>query len=78
MQIFSNRILFTLVIYLLLITFLLIIQPSCLFYDTGELKPFGSGEGKTLFSFSFVALLSPFIIYYTFAMIDLMTYRSKK
>lgn len=55
---------YSILIYLLSLTFFYILQPDMSFKD-GETKQFGIGKDKTLFPFPILSLIISIIIYLT-------------
>jgi len=72
MNFVNQRTIYSGLFYLLIVTFLFVSKPSLVFDQDGEIKPFGIGTQKTLFSFGVLVIVIALLSFYVFAMIDLV------
>lgn len=69
----SSPIYNTILFYILLVTLILVLKPSFMYCDkTKRFKPFGCGDGQTLFCFPIVCLSSIVIFYLIFLMVEIV------
>lgn len=73
----TNRILFTLLIYLVFLAIVISFKPKFMFDDNDQLRSFGVDDKSTLFSFGFLSILLPFILYYFFALFDVLFHKKQ-
>lgn len=68
-----KRIIYSILFYVLLMILVVLAKPSFLFTNNShELKPFGIGDQKTMFSFGVVAVIMAIVSFYLFAIIDMI------
>lgn len=69
----SNPVYNTIIFYILLICIVLLTKPSIMYcHKTNKFKPFGCGEGQTVFSFPAVSIASGIILYIFFLGIEVV------
>lgn len=70
----STRVVYAVLFYVLLSILIILIKPSFIFNEEGNLKHFGTGQddNKTIFSFGVFVLLLAIMSFYIFCMIDLI------
>lgn len=72
MSYLNSRIIYSILFYVLLMILIVITKPNIMFEDDGNIKSFGIGDDKTMFSFGLFAILLAIISFYIFCMIDLI------
>lgn len=68
----SSRIIYSVLFYVLSVLLILVSKPAAIFNTDGELRPFGVGDGKTIFAFGVVVVALAIISFYVFCVIDLV------
>lgn len=68
----SSRVVYSILFYILLLILIVLIRPSIMFNQNGNIKPFGIGEEKTLFSFGVFTVILAILSFYVFCLIDLV------
>lgn len=68
----NTRIIYAILFYVLLIVLIITSKPSVMFDEYGNIKPFGIGEEKTMFSMGVFTVVLALLSFYIFAMIDLI------
>lgn len=68
----NTRIIYSVLFYVLLIVLIIIAKPSMMFDDHGNLKMFGIGEEKTMFSLGVLTVVLAILSFYVFCLIDLV------
>lgn len=68
----NSRIIYSVIFYVLLMILISIARPSVMFEKNGQLKSFGVGYDKTMFSFGVFAVVLAIISFYIFCIIDLV------
>lgn len=70
---FTSRISYSVVVYVMSMILLFISKPDLAFESNGELRTFGVSEKKdTIYSVGVLAVTMAIVIYYLFCMIDLL------
>lgn len=64
MDILSNRVIYTFIIFFSMVMFFILYKPEFMFDKEGNVKPFGSSGSKTLFSFGYLCIIIPIIAFY--------------
>lgn len=72
MKFLSQRVVYSTLFYILVIIMIILSKPSMLFDSDGEVKQFGIGEGKTIFSLGVVVVAFSIVSFYIFAIIDII------
>ena len=72
MKFLNARVIYSLLFYLLVIVLLFVSKPSSLFDANGDIKGYGIGEGKTVFSFGVFAIVLAILSFYIFALLDIL------
>ncbi len=68
----SPRVIYSSLFYVLTIMLLIVSKPSFMFDDQVELKRFGVGEKKTIFSLGVFVIVLSILSFYIFCLIDLI------
>lgn len=68
----NTRLLYSIVFFILLITLIHISKPSIIFDKNGEIRPFGIGKQKTMFSFGVFTVVLAILSFYFFCVIDII------
>ena len=68
----NSRVIYSIVFFILLIILLYMSKSSIMFEQNGELKVFGLGPDKTLFSFGIITTIIAILSFYLFCVIDLI------
>jgi len=68
----NTRLLYSIVFFVLLITLVQTSKPSIIFGPDGNLRPFGVGEKKTMFSFGVFTVVLAILSFYFFCVIDVV------
>ena len=68
----NTRIVYSILFYILLIVLIVLTKPSIIFEPNDNLKPFGIGEDKTMFSFGVFTVVLAILSFYVFCLIDLV------
>jgi len=67
-----QRLLYSLVIYLLLIVIIVVSKPKELFFKSGMPIPFGVGQNKTIFSLGVITVALAILSFYLVTIIDMI------
>lgn len=68
----NPRVVYSIVFYGLLMILIVVARPKTIFELDGQLRPFGVGEDKTLFSMGVFAVVVAVLSFYTFCVIDII------
>lgn len=68
----NSRVVYSVLFYLLLMTLIFVSKPSIMFDERGDIKHFGIGDTKTMFSFGVLTVVIAVLSFYTFCIIDLV------
>ena len=68
----NTRIVYSILFYILLMILILLAKPSVMFDSDNNIKIFGTGNDKTMFSFGVFSVIVAIISFYIFSMIDLI------
>lgn len=69
-MIFSSRILYAILFYILLLTIIYLNKPSMVFNENGSFKSFGLNNDDTLYSIGTLSVILSIVSFYIFALID--------
>lgn len=69
-MLFSSRLIYTVIFYLLLMVIIFMQKPRIIFNEDNSLKNFGFGENQTLYSMGTFSIVIAIISFYIFALID--------
>lgn len=69
-MIFSPRILYAILFYILLLTIIYLKKPSMVFNHDGSFKSFGLSNDDTLYSIGTLSVVLSIVSFYIFALID--------
>lgn len=72
MKLLSQRVLYSILFYVLIICLIIVAKPSFVFDEQGMIKGFGIGDTKTLFSLGVFVVALSIISFYLFAVIDIV------
>mgnify|MGYP003452596851 CR=1 FL=1 len=72
MKFINTRVLYSVLFYILLIVLIIIAKPSVMFELDGNIKTFGIGEDKTMFSLGVFTVVLAILSFYVFCLIDLV------
>lgn len=68
----TSRVIYSVLFYTLLISIIFITKPTTAFDTHGLIKPFGIGQGKTVFSFGTIVTTLAIVVFYVFCLIDIL------
>lgn len=68
----NTRVIYSVLFYVLLIVLMIVSKPSVMFEENGNIKPFGIGDEKTMFSLGVFTVVLAIISFYLFCLIDLV------
>lgn len=68
----NHRTIYSILFYVLIIVLFIISKPPFVFTNDGQIKTFGIGQHKSIFSLGVWSVVLAFISYYVFAIIDLL------
>ncbi len=68
----SSRIVYAVLFYILLIVLIIVSKPSLMFDDYGNIKQFGIGDEKTMFSLGVFSVILAVISFYIFCLVDMI------
>jgi hypothetical protein len=68
----NTRLLYSIVFFILLITLIHISKPRIIFSKEGDIRPFGIGDNKTMFSFGVFTVVLAILSFYFFCVIDII------
>jgi hypothetical protein len=71
-QLINHRSVYSVLFYVLLIALIIVIKPSWLFYEDGQVRDFGLGTKQTVFSLGVIVVALAIVAYYIFAVIDIL------
>lgn len=77
MGLLSQRVIYSLLFYILLLVLIAVSKPKMVFDDEGNIRPFGVGDEKTIFSFGVIVITLSVLSFYVFCIIDVI-FASKK
>lgn len=69
---YPARVIYGVLFFSAIIAVLLVMKPRAMFEEDGRPKPFGTGEGKTLFSFGAITCLLAVTCFFVFGIIDMV------
>jgi hypothetical protein len=69
---FPSRVIYSILFFTLLIILLYQVKFSVMFESNGDLKNFGLGSDKTLFSFGIFTVILAILSFYLFCIIDMI------
>jgi hypothetical protein len=72
MKYLSSRVIYSVLFYVLLIILIILAKPSIMFNSNGDIKLFGVGEEKTMFSLGVASIVLALVSFYIFCLIDLI------
>jgi|APGre2960657468_1045069.scaffolds.fasta_scaffold403940_1 hypothetical protein len=72
LKIINQRTIYTTMFFVLVVTLLIVWKPSFMFDNVGNVKPFGIGEEKTIFSLGCLVVTMAVFSFYIFAIIDIV------
>ena len=73
-MIFNDRVKYTLILYIGIITMIIITKPRFLFKKNGELRAFGTGKDKTIIPFWLIIFVAVILCYYIANILILLQY----
>jgi hypothetical protein len=69
----KQRVLYSIFFYGLVVGLLLLLRPAAVFDpETGRARPFGVGEGRTLYSLGVLSVALAIATFYIFALVDMI------
>ncbi len=68
----NTRLLYASVFFVLLVLLIYTSKPSLVFDNDGNVRPFGIGDDKTMFSFGVFTVLFAILSFYFFCIIDVI------
>lgn len=68
----SSRIVYAVLFYILLIVLIIVSKPSMMFDEYGDIKQFGIGDEKTMFSLGVFSVILAVISFYIFCLVDMI------
>ena len=68
----NSRIIYSASFFILLMILIFISKPSIVFDKEGNIRPFGIGYDKTMFSFGVFTVVMAVMSFYLFCIIDMM------
>lgn len=68
----SSRVVYSIAFFVLLMILLFVSKPTIMFDSKGELRPFGVGYDKTMFSFGVFTVVLAIMSFYMFCIIDMV------
>lgn len=68
----NKRLLYTLLLFVLTVTLVIVSKPSFVFDKNGDLIPFGTGDGQTILSLGVLVILLAYLSFYMFNIIDII------
>jgi hypothetical protein len=68
----SSRVIYSVLFYLLLMILIYVSKPSVLFDEKGNVRIFGIGDDKTMFSLGVLTVVIAVVSFYIFCIIDLV------
>lgn len=71
----SSRVIYSVLFYLLLMILIYVSKPSILFDEKGNIRFFGIGDDKTMFSLGVLTVVIAVVSFYIFCIIDLVFYK---
>lgn len=72
MKFLTGRVVYSLLFYVLAVGLLVVARPTFLFTADGNIKPYGVGDGKTVFSLGVLVVSLALVTFYTFAVLDVI------
>jgi hypothetical protein len=71
-MLFSKRTIYALLFYMLVVTLIIISRPGLMFTSGGNVKAFGLGNEKTIFSLGIFCAVTAIMCSYFFTLIDVI------
>lgn len=68
----STRVIYSLAFYLLSVALLYVSKPPIAFNQDGSIKPFGVGEGYSIFSLGVLVSVVSIVCFYAFCLVDVV------
>jgi hypothetical protein len=72
MKFVNNRVQYSILAYVLLVSLICVAKPPIFFDKYDNIKSFGIGEEKTLFSLGVLVVSLSILVFYVFAVIDII------
>ena len=72
MKLINTRVVYSVLFFILLIVLIIIAKPTVMFDANGDVKQFGIGDEKTMFSFGVFTVVLAILSFYVFCLIDLV------
>ena len=74
MKLMNHRVVYSIVFYILIIVLVIVSKPPFIF-EKGQVKEFGIGPDKTIFSLGVIVVALAIISFYIFAIIDIFFHK---
>ena len=71
-QLINHRSIYSVLFYVLLVVLIILVKPSWLFHEDGQVRSFGLGQQQTVFSLGVLVAALAIVAYYIFAIVDIL------
>ena len=72
MKYLSSRIIYSIILYILLMSLIYVVKPKIIFNDNGSIKSYGMKQNQTMYSLGVVSVIISIVSFYFFCIIDLI------
>ena len=72
MKYLSSRILYSILLYILVMTLIYTVKPKLIFNDEGSIKHYGVKDKDTIYSLGVISVVLAIVSFYLFCLIDLI------
>jgi hypothetical protein len=72
MKYLSSRILYSVLLYILLMTLIYTVKPKLIFNNDGTIKNYGIKDKDTIYSLGVISIVLAIISFYLFCLVDLI------
>ncbi len=77
-NVIKSRVIYAILFFVLSVLMIHLLKPSLIYDEDGNMKEFGTGHNKTLFSFGVITVFLAVISFFIFTMIDIIFDNLKK
>ena len=72
MKYLSSRIIYSILLYVLIMSLIYVVKPKIIFNDNGSIKSYGIQKNQTMYSLGVVSVILAIVSFYFFCVIDLI------
>ena len=72
MKYLSSRIIYSIILYVLIMSLIYVVKPKAIFNDDDSIKSYGIKQNQTIYSLGVVSIILSIVSFYFFCIIDLI------